>query len=72
MITLAIELGRDTAAKLDKRAREHGRTLVDECNFILSAGDITHSHLFPGKSAATAGGVLISSRGDITQSEATA
>lgn len=72
MITLTIEVGRDTAAKLDKRARENGRALEDECNFILSRGDITYSHLFPGKPTPKAGGGLILSRGDITRSGATA
>lgn len=72
MITLSIDLGRDTAAKLDKCARANGRSLGEECAFILAAGDITFRHLFPESSTATAGGVLISPAGDITHAEATA
>lgn len=70
MITLTIELGRDTAAKLDRRAAENRRSLDAELLFILSEGDITRGHLFPEGS-----GVFISPGGDITArsaSEATA
>lgn len=75
MITITIPISTITAARLGHCAREHGRSLVDECVFILSEGGSTAGHLFPGTTSKAAAGDFVLPEGGSTArsaSEATA